>query len=320
MVPKFHQFIMPILERLTHGKEEKVSDLIHFLADLFQLSVEDRNDVLPSGQQTYLVNRVHWAVTYLYKAGLVKRTKRGFCQITDLGQSEFQKLKQEKISDLTPKILREKYERFREFHTVKVDLSQGTGENQTPDESLDSIYLNLKNSIKEDLLDKITRISPYSFESLVVDLLINLGYGGSKLKAQKAFQTTRDGGVDGVIYEDKLGLDLIYIQAKRWGKSNSIGRPDIQKFAGALQGKKVRKGIFLTTASFSKDAKEFVENLDIKIILIDGDKLTDYMFESGTGVVTQKVYEVKKVNEDYFEEVSMKDSSSSSSDKLKDSA
>ena len=171
----------------------------------------------------------------------------------------------------------------------------------TPQEIIENSYQDIKESLKEEIIGQIFEQNPFFFEKLVVDLLINLGYGGSRKEAGKAFQTSKDEGIDGTIVEDKLGLDLIHVQAKRW--KNSVGRPDIQKFAGALQGKRVKKGIFITTSSFSKEAIDFAKGLESKIILIDGDELTDHMIESDTGVVTEATYKIKKVDESYFNEI-----------------
>ena len=313
-VPKFNEFMMPLLEYLTHGKEISIADAINYTTNEFNLSEEEQKELLPSRTQTILYNRVVWALTYLKKSNLIEQPKRGIYIITDFGKLEFKKFKAENINLLTSKILRERYESFKEFTRVKdkvpnVSKFKSTGamlpENQTPQENLEKACLEMKSHLKTDLLDKILLCNPFFFEKLVIDLLINLGYGGSKQEAGKAFQGTKDGGIDGTIYEDKLGLDLIHIQAKRWKKDSPVGRPEIQKFAGALQGKRVKKGIFIITSYFSKEAHEYVTNLDSKIILIDGDLLTEHMFESGTGVSTDSTYQVKKINEDYFDDVAL---------------
>ena len=310
-VPKYNEFMMPLLEYLAHEKEISLVNATSFMIKTFDLSEKDIKEYLPSGTQTVLYNRVSWALTYLKKSNLLERPKRGVYRITDFGESEFQKIKAENINALTPKILTERYESFREFHQSVNKTSnvseikpkdRALSENQTPQENLEQVCLEMKDHLKEDLLDKIFLFNPFFFEKLVVDLLINLGYGGSKQEAGKAFQKTKDEGIDGTIYEDKLGLDLIHIQAKRWKRGNSVGRPEIQKFAGALQGKRVKKGIFITTSNFSKEASDFVKNLESKIILINGDLLTELMFETGTGVLTDSTHQVKKINEDYFDE------------------
>lgn len=226
--------------------------------------------------------------------------------ITDRGK----KVLKENLSLIDVSYLRQ-FPEFCEFQNLKREKStsakkidkEDLDENQsnnTPSEQLESIYQTLQSNLKQDLLENIMKCEAFFFERLVVDLLINLGYGGSKKSAGQAFTTTHDGGIDGVIKEDKLGLDKIYIQAKRW--DSGVGRPEIQKFAGALQGKRAKKGVFITTSQFSKDAKEFVNNLDSKIILIDGDSLTDYMIESNTGVLVENKYEIKKIDSNYFED------------------
>ena len=198
---------------------------------------------------------------------------------------------------------------FREFQNLKKskkiavkETPDDSSSNDTPLEQLESAYKTLQTNLKDNLLENIMKCEPFFFEKLVVNLLINLGYGGFKEDAGKAFSTTRDEGIDGVIKEDKLGLDQIYIQAKRWQFDNSVSRPEIQKFAGALQGKRAKKSIFITTSRFSSDAIEYVKNLDSKIILIDGDSLTDYMIESNTGVLVEDKYEIKKIDSNYFED------------------
>ena len=307
MVPKYNEFMLPVLKRLaSHQKEESLSELMSFVIDELKISEEDQNKIVPSGRsQTYLYNRLSWALTYLRKAGLIQKVRRGTYQVTEFGKSELKKFQNKKIETLTSKFLTQ-YESFKKFNNVpkKMKENEEVSENNTPLESFEAVYRTLKENLKEDMLERMHQSSYQFFERLVVDLLLNMGYGGSKKEAGEAFQTTRDGGIDGTIYEDKLGLDLIHIQAKRW--VDSVGRPEIQKFAGALQGKRVKKGVFITTSTFSKDAEEYVKNLDSKIILIDGDKLTDYMFESETGVLTDSVYKIKKINEDYFEDLAPK--------------
>lgn len=318
--PKFYKFIMPVLQHLSQVERASYSDLISHVQNFFNLSKEDVELMLSSQNSTVVYDRVAWAVTYLKQAGLIKRFSRGIYQITELGKTELQKFKNENIHELNIKILTERYPSFRDFKSrsrkklkeqtesvygesekTSQEIEESLDNEETPIEKIESIHLELTEHLKKEMIERIFESSYFFFEKLVVDLLINLGYGGSRKEAGKAFQTTRDEGIDGTIYEDKLGLDLIHIQAKRW--KATIGRPEIQKFAGALQGKRVKKGVFITTSSFSKDAKDFVKGLDSKIILIDRDQLTDFMIESNTGVVTDTKYEVKKINDDYFDEI-----------------
>lgn len=299
-IPKYHEFMLPLLKELEDGKEKSMLEIKEVMAKSFNLSEEAQKELLPSGNQSVFENRVGWARTYLKKAGLVDSPKRSFVIITDRGREVLA----ENPNEITSNYLK-KFNEFIEFQNVsnkKEEEAEEATSDQTPSEQFESAYKKLKSGLKNELLDTIMGCSPFFFERLVVDLLINLGYGGSKKEAGEAFATTGDEGIDGIIKEDKLGLDLIYIQAKRWKKDSCVGRPEIQKFAGALQGKRAKKGIFITTSYYSSEAREFVKNLDSKIILIDGDSLADYMIESNTGVSTTSKYEIKKIDTDYFNE------------------
>nr|WP_242052356.1 restriction endonuclease [Dysgonomonas sp. GY75] len=259
---------------------------------------------MPSGQTFLFGNRVGWARTYLKKAGLLDSPKRGFICITQRGLSA---LKQ-RPKEINVTFLKQ-YPEFLEFQNLKRDNNtseniQNQSEilNQTPEEILEDSYQNIRKSLAQELLDRITRLSPTFFERLVVELLVKMGYGGSIKDAGKAIGKSGDEGIDGTIKEDKLGLDIIYIQAKRWQQGNIVGRPEIHKFVGALAGQGAKKGIFITTSSFTKDALEFVPRNETKIVLIDGYKLAQLMIDYNLGVATQYVYEVKKIDSDYFEE------------------
>ena len=299
-VPKFNEFMLPILKILAESnKKLKHTEVIEIVADSFKLSKEDRETLLSSGRRTKLYDRICWAITYLNKADLLERPERGYSKITSFGIKEFKKLKEEGINLLSSKILLERYKNFRSFCSVdKKDVSSELS-HSTPEESIEKNINELRKHLKDELLAKISHLNPFFFERVVIELLLNLGYGGSSQHLAKSFEKGKDEGVDGVIYEDKLGLNLIYVQAKRW--TNPIGRPEIQKFAGALQGKRVKKGIFLTTSSFSKEARDYVKNIDLKIILIDNDQLTNHMIDSKTGIEEVSSYQVFKIKEDYFE-------------------
>ena len=302
-IPKFHKFFLPVLEILSDQQERSIHEIYDVAAERMGLTMEERKILVPSGVQTVHNNRVSWARTYLKKAGLVSTPRRGYVAITTEGK----KLLQSNPVEITLKDL-QKYPGFSEFQTVKADRSKKYTEEaelhteSTPSERFESAYEELQEGLKGELLITIMQCSWSFFERLVVDLLINLGYGGSRKEAGEAFATSGDEGIDGVIKEDKLGLDLIYVQAKRWKKESCVGRPEIQKFAGALQGKKTQKGVFITTSYFSKDAVSFARDIESKIILIDGSDLTDYMIYSNTGVTTIKKYELKRIDSDYFEE------------------
>lgn len=303
-IPKYHELMLPILRELSECNEKTISELTANLAIRFKLSEDELKELLPSGNQQIFYNRVGWARTYLKKAMLIEAVRRGAFKITDRGKSVLK----ENVQDITVSYLK-KFDEFREFQNL--DKSNETSENEesyasdsesTPLELFEKSYRKIHSDLEKEILEQILSCSPFFFEKLVVDLVINLGYGGSRKEAGEAFQKTGDEGIDGIIKEDKLGLDLIYIQAKRWKKDSCVGRPEIQKFAGALQGKRARKGIFITTSYFSSDAKEFVRHIDSKIILIDGTELCSLMIESNTGVSTLSNYSIKRLDSDYYNE------------------
>jgi restriction system protein len=264
------------------------------------LSDEERNELLPSGGQGVFNNRVHWARTYLKQAGLLDAPRRGYFQITDRGLS----LLAEKPNVVNVTLL-ERYPEFLEFRSRRKGKNNDVGEEiststETPEDALASAYMAIQRKVEEEIIDSIMQSSPSFFERLVVDLLVKMGYGGNRQDAGRALGKSGDGGIDGIINEDRLGLDVIYIQAKRW--DGTVGRPEIQKFAGALQGQRARKGVFITTSSFSRGAIEYASQIESKIILIDGDRLASLMVEHNVGVSTSGVYEVKKIDSDYFDE------------------
>lgn len=305
MIPDYQTIMLPLLKKMSDEQTHKLRELIEILAVHFHLSEDEKKELLPSGSQAIFDNRVGWAKFYLEKANLLKTEKRGSYHITDLGQSFLKS----NPTELRTKDL-EEFKAFREFkQSINVkneidDTDQGNHENgessKTPEEALEYAYLKLKNDLSRDLLDTIKNCSPAFFEKLVIDLLTKMGYGGSRKDAGKALGKSGDGGIDGIIKEDKLGLDTIFIQAKRW--ENVVPVREIRDFAGALLSKKARKGIFITTSSFPQSAYEFVNSIEHKIILIDGESLTNLMFEFNVGLSTQSAYEVKRIDSDYFEE------------------
>ncbi len=298
-VPKYDEFMLPLLEYASDGKIHAISDARKALADYFQLTEEERKERLPSGRITVLANRVHWAKTYLKHAGLLEYQKRGYFQITQRGFD---------VLGNAPSSIDKKYlMRFDEFvefqardnqDNTLLDQVNDTDSEKTPDERLEAEYQLLRETVENELIDAIKNSSPEFFEKLVVELLVKMGYGGSQADAGQALGGVNDGGIDGVIKEDKLGLDNIYIQAKRW--ENTVTRPDVQKFAGALQGIRARKGIFITTSSFSQGAIEYADFIDSKIILIDGSQLAELMFDYDVGVSTIETYQLKRVDQDFF--------------------
>lgn len=288
-VPDYQSFMLPILQVMNdQEKEISKSDLMDSLIEKLNLTEEDIREMLPSGIQTTLNNRVSWACTYLKKALLLESQKRGYFKISIRGK-ELMKSK--------PKVINTSFlDQYPEFSTFKASKKK-----ETPSESLEAAYENLHNELATELLGKLKKISPSFFERIVVELLLKMGYGGSRSDAGKAIGKSGDGGIDGIIKEDKLGLDVVYIQAKRWDKT-SVGRPDVMQFAGALQAQKANKGIFITTSKFTEEAKSYVSQIGCKIVLIDGERLTDLMIENNVGVSVVALYPVKKIDSDYFEE------------------
>lgn len=299
-IPDYQALMLPVLKTASDGKEYKFSQLVEELANQFNLTTEERNELLPSGSQAIFTNRVGWARSYLKQADLLATPKRGFLTITQKG---IELLAKNPIKiDIS---VLERYPEFIEFRNRKKDKNDslieasGLESNLTPEDALASAYNKLRSALEAEILGAIKDASPSFFERLVVDLLVKMGYGGSRQDAGKALGKSGDGGIDGIINEDRLGLDVIYIQAKRW--EGVVGRPEIQKFAGALQGQRARKGVFITTSSFSKEAKEYASFIDTKIILIDGEQLSRLMAEHNVGVSIVGQYEVKKLDSDYFD-------------------
>jgi len=305
MIPDYQSLMLPLLKIVSDGAQHKYRDLIEQLAEEFQLSDDDRKELLASGNQAIFDNRVGWAKTYLKKAGLLDSPMRATFSISDLGRQ---------VLATNPERIDSKYLKqfpsFLEFiNTSKTDndldeenVATNSSSNQTPEESLDKAYQRIRTSLASELLNRVVELSPAFFERLVVELLVKMGYGGSIKDAGKAIGRSGDEGIDGTIKEDKLGLDIIYIQAKRWKPGNIVGRPELQKFVGALAGQGAKKGIFITTSNFTKEALEYTPRNETKIVLIDGERLTQLMIDYNLGCTTQQNYEVKKLDSDYFDE------------------
>ena len=301
-IPDYQQVMLPLLKFLGDEKEHSLRKCSDSLADVFKLSEEDKRKMLPSGIQEIFHNRVGWAKFYMEKAGLVITARRGVYKITDLGK----KVLNEKPRAIDNKYL-EQFPSFIEFiknihpsNSEKVSEKKESYTISTPEESFEYAYQKLRKELSGELLSTVKSCSPEFFEKLVVDMLISMGYGGSRKDAGEAIGKTNDEGIDGIIKEDRLGLDTIYIQAKRW--EGCVGRPEIQKFAGALQGQRAKKGIFITTGYFSDEAKNFAKNIESKIILIDGAQLCEFMIDFNVGVSKVSSYEIKKIDSDYFVE------------------
>ena len=302
MIPDFQSIMLPLLKITGDKKEHTIQEVRDLLAKHFNLSEEERSELLSKSKQQRFNNRVGWARTYLGKGGLLEYGKVGSFMITDRGL----KVLQEKPSKIDVKYLK----RFPELLKFIKPSKKGKKtkdkeielllEEKTPEDLLEIGYEKYQGKLLSDLLEKVKQCNPNFFERLVVELLVNMGYGGSFEDAGKAIGKSGDEGIDGIIKEDKLGLDAIYIQAKRW--SNPVSRPDIQKFAGALLGKKAKKGVFITTSLFSEGAIEYARNIENKIIPIDGEQLTKYMVDNGVGVSEITSYKIKKIDLDYFTE------------------
>jgi len=292
--------MLPLLNYAGDAAPHKLSDAISALSDEFKLSQIEREELLPSGTQFIMANRVGWARTYLKKAGLLSDPKRGFFQITDRGKE----LLRTNPKEINSKFLR-KYDEFNDFRNKsnakdQPEITPVYSAYPTPEEALEYGHQKLSENLSDEIIEQIMSCTPAFFERLVVELLVKMGYGGSLKEAASIVGKSGDGGIDGIIKEDKLGLDAIYIQAKRW--DSVVGRPEIQKFVGALDGQKARKGIFITTSSFTKDAVEYAKGTTVKVVLIDGERLADLMMENNLGVSTVMTYEIKRVDSDYFDE------------------
>lgn len=305
MLPTYQDFMLPLLQLLSDGKEHRYRDMIESMALQFHISDEDRREMLASGNQAVFDNRVGWAKTYLKKAGLLDSPRRATFVITDLGRETLAG-NPERID---AKYLR-RFPAFLEFQNAGRntadsevdDASDPESSTQTPEETLDLAYQLLRRALASELLGKVMELSPAFFERLVVELLVRMGYGGSIKDAGQALGRSGDEGIDGTIKEDRLGLDIIYIQAKRWKPGNTVGRPELQKFVGALAGQGAKKGIFITTSSFTRDALEYTPRNETKIVLIDGEQLAQLMIDFNIGCTTQQTYELKKLDSDYFGE------------------
>lgn len=289
----------PLLEHLADGTVKSNSETINVLSKHFHLTDEELAELLPSGQQSVFTNRVAWAKAHLKKAGLLDSPSRGLYKVTPRGL--------EALAQNNQKINLKYLKQFEEYSqgnsgnsNAKEKDEQKPSDTLTPSEHIEIGYQRIREELEEELLAKIKESSPAFFERLVVEVLVAMGYGGSRKDAGQTLGQSGDGGIDGVIKEDRLGLDAIYIQAKRW--DSVVGRPEIQKFAGALQGQRAKKGVFITTSGFSKEASDYVSMIENRIVLIGGKQLTGLMIDFGVGVSKIASYDVKRIDSDYFEE------------------
>lgn len=298
-IPDFQTLMRPLLAAHEDGADHINRDLVSKLADQFDLTEDERREMLPSGGARLFDNRVGWAKTHISQAGLLESPRRAVSVITERGRTVLRDYP-DRI-DLRVLGTFEDYKEFRNRRKSpeeQAESEEETASTQTPEESLENAYQTVRRQIEAELLSSIMGNPPDFLERVVVDLVVRMGYGGSRKDAGEALGRSGDEGIDGIIKEDPLGLDIIYLQAKRW--EGTVGRPEIQKFAGALQGQRARKGIFITTSSFSAEALEYVSMIDSKIILIDGIRLAKLMFDHGIGVSSASTYEVKRIDSDYF--------------------
>lgn len=298
-IPDFQTLMLPFLELTADGGEHTSAELREPLADQHGLSEAERLQKLPSGAAKVFNNRVAWAKIHLERAGLIENVRRGVFCITDRGRQV--------LSDKPDKInLRflDQFEGHREFRNSSnasesdTESEDASAKLSTPEEELESSYLQLRQDLAEQLLLQIKSGSPGFFEQLVVDVMLHMGYGGSSDDNGVVTPLSADEGIDGVIDQDALGLEVIYLQAKRW--ENPVGRPELQKFVGALHGKRAKKGVFITTSTFTREARDYVLTIDPKVVLIDGKRLAQLMIEYDVGVSTVQTLLVKKVDLDYF--------------------
>lgn len=301
-IPDFQALMLPLLRAAADGKERSVSEVREQLAEEFDLSEEERSQPLPSGRQPVFSNRVAWAKVYLQQAGLLSPVRRGHFQISSRGlqvlQSPPERVDIRFLSQF-PEFIEFRTPRGKSQDESSVSVVEDQ-EPETPEETLEESYQKIRSGLISELLAKITDGTPQFLEKLVVELLIKMGYGGSRREAGQTIGRSGDEGIDGIISEDRLGLDMIYLQAKKW--EGTVGRPEIQKFVGALHGKRAKKGVFLTTGTFSSEASSYAEHIDPKVVLIDGRQLAELMIDFDVGVTAIATYQIKRVDTDYFSE------------------
>lgn len=295
-IPQFQEAMKPVLEYLGRSGEVSTSEIRNFVADVFKTTEEEKEEMLPSKRAKLFYNRVAWAIQYLKMAELIKSPRRSHYLITEIGKNYLSR----SPNEITVKDLKQ-FDTFnlkeQKRDSEVVDIISEVSE-QTPEEMIISGFKIINTDLANEILNQVKSCSSYYFEKIVLDLLINMGYGNSNDAQAIRTKKSGDEGIDGIIKDDKLGLELIYIQAKRW--ENPVGRQEIQKFAGALQGQRARKGVFITTSRFSNDALEYVNKIENRIILIDGSELSRLMIENNVGVSPKDVFTIKKLDTDYF--------------------
>ena len=313
-IPNYQELMKPVLNFAQDGKEHHVKEARNAIETIIDLTPDERNQKLSSGQ-TVIANRIGWAISYLKSAGLIESKKRGYFNITQAGLDVLKKHSgniDNEFLKTFPEFFGNKNYNNKENNQQKTivdekmnlahdNINTSFQDNRTPEEIIADSYTLLRKKLKNELLEQIKQCSPAFFERLVVELLVKMGYGGSMEEAAaEVVGKSGDEGIDGIIKEDKLGLGVIYVQAKRW--ENPVGRPEIQKFAGALMGKRAKKGVFITNSVYTNGAYEYTKSVESKIILIDGNKLAQYMIDFDLGVSREQIFEIKRIDSDYFEE------------------
>ena len=312
-IPTYEEAMIPVLRHAAQGGEYRQADFTDFVSDYFSLDEEERNRLLGSGSKRVIIDRTSWAIVYLHKAGLLERVRRGIYRISDEGR---------RVLDVEPKRIDSQYlyENFPDFaewrdrsnapkpgneSRPKKSATQNAHEQsdpseETPNEDLERAAFRLRKLLVSEIVDQLSAVSPEKFEQIVLDTVVAMGYGGTHKDAAQRVGRSGDEGIDGIINEDRLGLDTIYLQAKRW--QGVVGRPEIQKFVGALQGMQASKGVFITTSDFTTEARDYAKRVGTRVVLIDGSTLADYMIEFGVGVTTERTILVRRIDSDYFED------------------
>ena len=297
-VPDFQSIMRPLLEMLTDGRQHRISDLQDRLAANLLLTQQDLAETIASGKQTRFTNRVAWSGTHLYQAGLVSRPMRAHLEITDRGRAMLSSLPPNQRIEVA---MLYQYPEYREFRSKSGSAPTAEAVKfETPEELFHGSYQQLRQALAEQMRDRVATCSPAFFERLVVDLLVAMGYGGTRRDAGQVVGGSGDGGIDGIIKEDKLGLDVVYLQAKRW--KENVSRPTVQAFAGSLEMHRARKGVLITTSGFTADARDYTSRIEKRIVLIDGQELAELMIDHGIGVTDIQTYTLKRIDSDYFEE------------------
>lgn len=303
-VPDYQTLMRPLLDAAaTADTEVRMADISDVVANSLELRSDDVTELLASGSQTVFMNRLHWAKTYMQRAGLIKSTRRGYFEVTDLGKQ----LLLTRLDRIDNTVLSE-FEEFRDWRTksnaneVKEDAKTVTVDkgSLTPEDLIAESYAEINDELKNEVLNRVLEASPLFFEKLIVNLLISMGYGGGQREMGQALGRTGDGGVDGLVREDELGLDVVYMQAKRYALDNPVAIREIRDFVGSLEGFQATKGVFVTTSYFPKTAEEFISRVSKRVVLIDGNALTQLMIRHNVGVRTKSTYEIKRLDEDFF--------------------